>query len=105
MSSFQIKSIYLLQLFHVPPHTHYVPIFFLCLDENPFEVEKNEQELQDSDVVPLIEALRSEERIIEHVNNTLSMQDAVFPVVNANIKAVEKKQQEHPFCPSKVGET
>lgn len=46
--------------------------FFLMFGRKPrlpFEVEKNEQELQHSDVVPLIEALSSEERILEHVND------------------------------------
>lgn len=77
----------------------------------PFEVEKNEQELQDSDVVPLIEALSSEERILEHVNDMSNMRDALFPVVDANITAAQKKQQEqyikkrgHPVCPFKVGD-
>ena len=59
-----------------------------------FEMDKNQQELQDSDVVPLIEALSSEERIPEHVNNMSNMQDVLFPVVDANIKAAQEKQLE-----------
>lgn len=88
--------------------------FFLMFGRKPrlpFEVEKNEQELQDSDVVPLIEALSSEERILEHVNDMSNIRDALFPVVDANIKAAQKKQQEqyikkrgHPVCPFKVGD-